>query len=393
MTLTDEAPAPLAFVLEGGGARAAWQVGALRGLARELPGLDPRIHVGVSAGAINAAFLADQRGSLAEATEALARLWEELDTSRVFTTHPPRLVGRVLRVGLRLAFGLRAPGDEALGMVDTTPLRRTLERGLGGSGAAFEGLRQNLDAGRVEALALLTTQYSTGRTICFFEGRSAPGWDRPQRRGVHTQLGVPHVLASAALPLFFPAVRVEGDWYGDGGVRLVAPLAPAVHLGAGRILALSTRYVPPQEPGAGSAPSAGQSTPPSPALVAGNLFNAIFLDSLDQDAAHLARINRLLAAMPQEDVDGLRPLDLAMLRPSEDLGRLAARFEPELPWLFRRLLRNLGGGGGGSGSGDGHDLLSTVLFEPGYIRALLEIGERDGRAAAPRVAEELGLDR
>ena len=373
---------PLALVLEGGGARAAWQVGALRGLAHELPDLQPTIQVGVSAGAINAAFLANQEGTLAAAVQGLSRLWGGLDTSGVFATHPTGLVSRLLRVGLRLALGLESPGEPILGMVDTKPLRRTLERGLMGNAEAFEGLRRNLESGRLRALALLTTRYATGQTVCFFEGQGVTSWDRPQRLGKRARLGVEHVLASAALPLFFPPVEVAGDWYGDGGVRLVAPLAPAVHLGAERILALSTRYARTAEEAA--APRA--SGPPSPALIAGNLFNAVFLDSLDQDAAHLERINRLLAAAPQDEVEGLRPVALAMLRPSEDLGLLAARFEPELPWMFRRLLRNLGTGGE-----DSQDLLSTVLFEPGYLHALLELGERDGRSAAPRVAEALGL--
>lgn len=377
-------PAPesrLAIVLEGGGARAAWQVGALRGLLQELPELRPRILVGISAGAINASSLANSQGDWPSAVDELAQLWQGLEVKRVFEAHPTSLLRRVLQVGLRLAFGIGTKHNPILGMVNTDPLRDTLRRGLGTSAnGRMDGVHTSINKGRLDSLALLTTRYSTGQTICFFEGGEIQDWNRPNRRGVGSQLSVEHILASAALPLFFPPIQVDGDWYGDGGVRLIAPLAPAVHLGATSILALSTRYARTQE----EADQTGPSGPPSPALIAGNLFNAIFLDSLDQDAANLHRLNRLIEGQC-DPAEGLRSIDLALMRPSVDLGRLASRFEPELPWLFRRLLRNLGTKGA-----DSQDLISTVLFDPGYVGLLMELGEKDGRRQASRVAEALG---
>jgi NTE family protein len=372
----------LAIVLEGGGARAAWQVGALRGLLRELPELAPRILVGISAGAINASSLANSTKPWPLAVDDLADLWRGLTVERVFEAHPTSLLRRILRVALRMTLGVGAKRDPILGMVNTDPLRATLNSGLDtSSGGRIDGVRANIASGRLNSLALLTTRYNTGQTICFFEGGEIHGWNRPNRRGVSSDLTVEHVMASAALPLIFPPIKLDQDWYGDGGVRLIAPLAPAVHLGATKILALSTRYARTKE----EAAQVVAHGPPSPALIAGNLFNAIFLDSLDQDAANLQRLNRLIANQsdPQE---GLRTIDLSLMRPSVDLGRLASRFEPELPWLFRRLLRNLGTKGA-----DSQDFLSTVLFDPGYVGLLMEIGEKDGREHAPQVAQDLGL--
>jgi NTE family protein len=372
----------LAIVLEGGGARASWQVGALRGLLSELPELSPRIIVGISAGAINASSLANSVQPMPAAVEELAELWHVLDVERVFEAHPTSLMSRVLRVGLRVTFGLRARKNPILGMVNTNPLRETLSHGLGtGPSGSLDGVRANIASGQLDSLALLTTRYNTGQTICFFQGGEIGGWNRPNRRGIASNLTVEHVMASAALPLFFPPIQLKEDWYGDGGVRLIAPLAPAVHLGATKILALSTRYARTDS----EADERKGKGPPSPALIAGNLFNAIFLDSLDQDAANLRRLNRLIEN--QCDPPGnLRTIDLALMRPSVDLGRLASRFEPELPWFFRRLLRNLGTKGA-----DSQDLLSTVLFDPGYVSLLMELGEKDGRNNAPEVARSLGL--
>ena len=180
-------------------------------------------------------------------------------------------------------------------------------------------------------------------------------------------------MASAALPLLFPAVRLGDRWYGDGGVRLTSPLSPALHLGAGRILAVSTRYQPTRAEAARTADPGY----PSPAQVAGVLMNSVFLDLLDQDALHLERLNRLI----EGDVDnGLRPIDLLLLRPSQDLGRLAAHYEPRLPKGLRFLTRGLG-----SGRSGGSDFISMLMFQPDYITRLIELGEVDCDAKAKEV--------
>jgi NTE family protein len=186
---------------------------------------------------------------------------------------------------------------------------------------------------------------------------------------------VDHVMASAALPLFFPAVRVESQWYGDGGMRLIAPLSPAVHLGARRIIAISTRYA------ASPAEEAEKEVHgyPPPVQVLGVLLNSIFLDLLDHDAVRLERLNQLIDGLPQDSRRGLKRVRLLTLRPSQDLGKLAGRFESQLPRAFRFMTRGLG-----TKETRSSDFLSMVLFQPDYLTALIEVGERDALA---RVAE------
>jgi NTE family protein len=191
------------------------------------------------------------------------------------------------------------------------------------------------------------------------------------------------VVASSALPFLFPAVEIEGAWYGDGGIRLTAPLSPAVHLGARRILAVSTRYAP---TGREAERPAIVDYPP-PAQVAGVLYNAIFLDQLDSDAYQMRQINKLVEKLPQEDRDGLRHIDLLMLRPSIDLGRLANEYEPDLPRALRFLTRGLG-----TKETRSNDMLSLVMFQSDYVRRLVELGEADAAARIRDIRQFLGDD-
>jgi NTE family protein len=219
--------------------------------------------------------------------------------------------------------------------------------------------------------------------VTWVQGEDIKEWERPQRRSRNSVLTVEHVMASAALPLFFPAVELEGGWYGDGGVRLAAPLSPALHLGARRLLAISTRY---DRTGSEADRPAVTGYPP-PAQIVGVLMNSIFLDLLDHDALRLERLNRLLERLPPEERMGLKQVDLMVLRPSTDLGRLASQYEPQLPRVFRFLTRGLG-----TRETESPDFLSLVLFQPDYLRALIEIGERDAEAQHERVAAFLARE-
>lgn len=372
-----DAPQPchdLALFLGGGGARASYQAGVLRSLSRCCPDLDPKRLVGVSAGAINIGHLANRSGDFADACEGLAELWSRVEFDQVFEARGLPLLRHALAVLMKLTIGWAPTVKPVRGMVDARPLAEFLAENYGGH--ELSGIRRNIEGGRLDAVALIALHYATGRTISFCEGEAFEGWERPMRRSVRTDLGLEHVLASAALPLFFPSVEVDGEWYGDGGVRLTAPLAPAVHLGARRILAISTRY---RAAGA-EADVKRFDGPPSPAQIGGNLFGAIFLDVLDQDAHILERTNRLLRNTPPRERGGLREIDLVVVRPSEDLGRIANEFEARLPGMFRFLTRRLG-----TAQGRSQELLSTVLFQQEYLQRLMEIGERDGEAAAEEV--------
>ena len=359
-------------MLSGGGARGAYQVGVLRRIARECPAAVPGILTGVSSGGINAAYLAASQEPFAEKLENLSAVWERLRIDDVFRVDLRALTGRGLQWGSRLLAGGRHPLPPARSMVDTAPLRALLERLLQpDTTGGIPGIMRSLEAGWLQAIALTGSSYTTGQSVTWVQKRDGCGigtWERPQRKSEDSLLGVDHVMASSALPFLFPAVKVDGAWFGDGGIRLTAPLSPAVHLGARRILAVSTRYARSRDE-ADRPAIAGY---PPPAQVAGVLYNAIFLDQLDADALEMHRINRLIGKLPESERDGLRQIDLLLLRPSIDLGRLANEYEPQLPRAFRFLTRGMG-----TRETRSNDMLSLVMFQGDYVRRLMDLGEAD----------------
>lgn len=365
-------PKNLALVFGGGGARAAYQAGFLRGMLRVCPKFRASILTGVSAGAINAAHLAVHPGPPAVAVDELVALWRGITVDQVFRTDPASIGGIMLRWALRLVSGGSRLPPKAHGMVDSAPLRTFLKKHLRATAnGALPGIADSLAAGRLSSLSITTTDYGTARSVSWVQGgESRAPWKRPGRTGAHAAITVDHVLASCALPLFFPAVRIGDSWHGDGGIQLTAPLSPALHLGARRIIALSTRYVPaPRE-----STRAKSTDYPPPATILGVLLDAIFLDALDHDAAAMARINELISRLPPEVVSasGLRPVDILMVRPSVDLSLVATEFERELPRFFRFATRGLG-----TRETRRADLLATLLFQPGFVARMIEIGERD----------------
>jgi NTE family protein len=366
-------------MLSGGGARAAYQVGCLRLLAREFPDLVPDILTGVSAGGINAAYLAARQRPFAENVETLAADWSEIRIDNVFSVDVRDLARRGLGWGGSLLSGGRYRLAPARSLVDTAPLRQLLEKLFETNGSGIPGISRSLQHGWLRAIALTAASYTTGQSVTWVQTREDCGiqaWERPQRQSAHCVLRVDHVMASCALPFLFPAVEVDGAWYGDGGIRLMAPLSPAVHLGARRIIAVSTRYARPR----GEAEPPAVSGYPPPAQVGGVLYNAIFLDQLDGDALQMQLVNSLLAQLPEAHHGPLRQIDLLMLRPSMDLGRLANDYEAELPRAFRFLTRGLG-----TRQTRSNDLLSLVMFQRDYVKRLIELGEADAAARLPQI--------
>ncbi len=367
----------LGLVMGGGGARAAYQVGFLRHVAKTWPELHIPYITGVSAGAINAALLASHHGTFRQATEELDQLWSNITIRDVFRVDGRSLLWNASRWIRQIVSGGFGGGTPRVrGLVDTRPLRNYLTEVLHAVKGELTGIQYNLARGRLRAVALSTSSYSTGQSITWVQGQDIREWERPQRRARKTTLTIDHVMASAALPILFPAVELEGGWYGDGGIRLPAPLAPALHLGASRILAISTHY---RRSHAEADTPAVRGYPP-PAQVMGVLVNAIFLDQLDADALRLRRINALIEHLPEGERNGLRSVRLLTLRPSVDLGLLAQRSEAHLPRNFRFLARGLG-----THQTRSPDLLSLILFQPDYLRGLMDIGEADADAHAQEI--------
>lgn len=371
-------PSTTALVLSGGGARAAYQVGALAALAETAPGLETPIITGVSAGSVNAVALAAHRGSLSASVAALRRDWERLESRHVFGVRPTSLVGGMLRVLARAVTGGRGAGASFRGLLDPAPLRRFLSRH-----SFLAGIDHNIRRGRLRAIALSATSYADGATVTFMQAaRDVPVWTRARRYAERTTLTVDHVLASCAIPIIFPAVPIGGRYFGDGTVRQTAPLAPAIHLGATRILTVSVRgaMAPPAETGAPY---------PSSAQVFGLLFHSVFLDALETDAERLERINGILRYLtPEERVAaGVRRIGLLVLQPSRDVGAMARGYSTHLPSLLGAVVRAMG-----ARQTRAADFVSYLLFDSRYVADLMDLGYHDTMAARSRVEAFLGAD-
>jgi NTE family protein len=367
----------LALVLAGGGARAAYEVGVVSAIAERAPAVEFSIVTGVSAGAINAVYLAAHAGTLSGALGALRDHWSHLVVDSVYRVAPWRLAWSLLRGVAGTLLG--TPDDAAVvrGLMDMSPLRESLAARLD-----FAGIDAKIAAGRLRAVALSATSYASGETVTFVQGPpDTPTWRRALRHAVRASLTLDHVMASAALPILFPAIRLGDAFYGDGSVRQTAPLAPAIHLGARAILAVTQR----SEPERAASPAPAPRDYPTLAEVSGLLLHAIFLDALEADAERIERINQMLARVPAGGAPvGLRPVSLLMLRPSRNLGTVAATSGAKLPGAIRWAVRGMGGQ-----RATAVDFLSYLLFDPAYTSALIDLGYADGRAEWPRIEQFL----
>ena len=351
----------------GGGALAAYQVGVLAELADERPDLRVSILSGVSAGAINAVGLGALEGDFRARVAGLQRAWEDLTPDQVFDIAPWSMIARALKWTVRLGSG-GMPGPRPRSLLGTGPLRKFLGERFAPAHGRLEGIGASIEAGAIDAVTITASSYTAGRSTTWIEARTPIGWDRQDRIGRPALMHLDHVMASTALPLLFPAVFFGGEWYGDGGMLLTAPLSPAVRLGADRILAVSTRFRSPP-------PAYDPEGHPPPARIAGALLNALFLDQFDADALRLERINDLLGTSKPGAHGILRPVGMMVLRPSVNLAQLANAHEARLPWALRFMFRGLG-----TKETRDNQLLSLLMFQREFIGDLLKQGRADARA-------------
>jgi NTE family protein len=365
-----------AIILPGAGARSAYQVGAIKALAELLPPTAPLpfgVVVGTSAGAILGAVLASHAPRFRLGAANLERVWRNFHIDQVIRVDAPSMLRAACHwlVALMSA-GILAPLPRSV--FDSSPLRKLLARHV-----HFERIRHNLDRGWLAAFAVSASAYQSARSIAFFEcAGDRPGWRRSWREGQRAELTLDHLMASTAVPFLFPPVAMGGEYYGDGAMRQVAPLSPAIHLGADRLLVLTVR--PPL--GLPAPPATGPG-PPALGQIFGFMLDTLFLDGLDTDLDRLYRDN-LLAASGRAEALGLRVVRPLIISPSEDLGAIAARHAKLLPRTMRVLLRMLG-----AGDGEGQQLLSYLLFESAYTRQLIALGYADVRARSAELSEFL----
>ena len=371
-----------ALVLTGGGARAAYQVGVLNAI-RELRGKRAGnpfpILCGTSAGAINATELAVHASDFGRAVRHIDRIWRGLHVQDVYRVDPAALLGSGVRWGSALFTGWMVR-QTPRALLDNAPLQDLLGRVLD-----LAAIDPAIKRGDLHAVSVTASGYSTGESLAFFQGSiDILPWRRAQRLGVRSELRIEHLMASSALPFVFPAVKIHREFFGDGSMRQLAPVSPAIHLGADRILVI----------GAGRTAEEGRvrvERYPSPAQIAGHALSSIFLDTLEVDLESLARINdtvgRLSAAQRKAAGIPFRPIETLVIQPSQRLDTIAGRHAASLPALLRTVLRGLG-----TLRREGSTLLSYLLFEPGYTRALIELGYHDAMARAPEVRRFLRLD-
>ena len=370
-----------ALILTGGGARAAYQVGVLLAVRDILPpgSRNPfSILCGTSAGAINAATLACHADNYSFAVDTLLNVWSHLRAGQIYRVDLPSVVASGLRwVGVLLFGWLFRLTPRSL--LDNSPLRHLLEKNLN-----FQRIDRVIASGDLYAVSLTASGYTSGQSVSFYQAsREAKSWVRTHRFGCRAQINVDHLMASSAIPFVFPAVRLNREFFGDGSMRQLAPISPAIHLGAERILVI----------GAGRLTEKNErertGAYPTPAQIAGHALSSIFLDSLAVDIERMQRINQTLAAIPEtvkeEGRIPLRPVRSLVISPSEGLDRLAARHVKSLPWTVRCLLRGIGAMNRRGGA-----LASYLLFERPYTQALIDLGYKDTMARRDELAAFLG---
>jgi NTE family protein len=364
-----------ALILSGGGARAAYQVGVLQALADILPADNPNpfpIICGTSAGAINAIALAAHPGDFKEAVTALAAMWRNLTVGDVYLHGWGDLMAGVGMLGLSL-FNHGIGKHRPLSLLNNAPLWELL-----GSKIQFENIDKSINSGKLLAVAISAMGYSSGHTVSFFQGHSRiPEWSRYRRSGVATQIRLEHLLASSAIPTIFPAIRINREYFGDGALRQLAPISPALHLGAESLFVVGVS-------GNRSAMKPDKRLPirhsPSMGQIVGHLLNSAFVDSLEGDLEHMELINELVRLMPEERraATGMAVVENMVISPSSPLDVIAGRNVRYLPSSLRFFLRTIGA----TAKGGGATAASYLLFSNEFISELMALGRDDALAEA-----------
>ncbi len=365
-----ENKACVGLILTGGGARAAYQIGVLKAIAELLP---RRTHnpfmviSGTSAGALNAAALAINAQNFRQGVAYLNTIWKNFHPDQIYRTDVIGVLNNTLLwfSGLLLA-GLGIGKVKQIALLDNSPLIELLEEML-----PCEKIQGNIDKGLLHALSITASGYGSGQSVTFYQGNKLlTPWQRTRRIGVSTRIEIKHLLASSALPFFFPAVPINREYFGDGSMRQIAPISSALHLGATRVLVIGMGGANPGDAGV----RGDLNTYPSLAQIGGHALNSIFLDSMEVDLERVRHVNRLVALMPEETRQraNLKHIDVLSILPSQSIDQIAARHIKDMPWTIRLLLKLVG-----ARNHSGATLVSYLLSEKKFCSALIELGYQD----------------
>lgn len=363
--------APSALILSGGGARGAYQVGVIKAVSELFPkhAHNPfSIICGTSAGAINAVGIAASANNFRLASKKLEQMWLGLHAGKIYKAGPWDLIKSLGTLGLSFfhqGIGLNKP----LSLLDNEPLRQLLHTTV-----QFKNIQKRIDAGYLDALAITAAGYTNGESVTFYQGHEdLQPWRRGHRLGKRAEITPAHLLASSAIPMVLPAEKIGDEYFGDGALRQLSPISPALHLGAHRLFVIGV---------SGNATHPEHHEPekhsPSLAQMAGHIYNSAFIDSLEADLEHLIRINDMIGMLENEnphiDHHELRKVEALMIEPSIEFDEIAAKHYGDLPWAMRTLLRTTGG----TKQSGGSSMSSYLLFESAFCKDLIRHGYEDG---------------
>lgn len=355
----------IALLLTGGGARAAYQVGMLKAIASRYPRNSKvpfDIICGTSAGAINGTGIACYASCFHLGVKKIEWVWRQFHTNQVYYSDYPRVFRHLLR-GAFSAFQADYANKRPVSLFDNAPLQRLLGKILD-----LKRLDRNIMGGYLSSVSVTASSYSNGDSMTFFQSDSANEWRRAKRCGQRTLLGLHHLLASAAIPVVFPSVRIHQHYFGDGSINQLSPLSAPIHLGAEKILIIGL-----EQP---RSHDMSERLPHHPGLatIAGHLLDTVFADTLNSDLERMQRINSTIATMQQHGIETqLKPIDSLLLNPSQNFNQIASEHFLSLPLAVRTLFRMLG-----IGQHSDSSLASYLLFEQDFTRRLIDIGYEDG---------------
>lgn len=369
----------IGLILSGGGARAAYQVGVLKAIHRILPkdAQNPYdVIAGTSAGAINGVALASYAENHRIGIRHLERIWTGFSPEQIYRTDFKGVVSALARLIRTTLIGRKYKYDR-VSLLDNSPLRKLL-----GEVIHFDNIQKAIDNGALHAMSVTGSGLESGESVSFFQGHySITNWQRHRRIGYRARVGLDHLMASSAIPMIFPSVLINQEYYADGAVRQLAPISPALHLGAEKVLVIGVSGVAHKRK-----EHVQEANYPTPAKIMGHMLNAAFLDSMETDVERLQRINRTVDKIPEsvrkKHGMELKPIELLEINPSESLDDIAGRHVNELPKILRLLL-----GGSGNTSRNGSGILSYLLFSNGFCKDLIALGYKDGLARREEIED------